>query len=341
MKKLNNYNKLNILGQGSIGKVYKVKSRKNNQEYALKVEYIEPGSNKNIGSSVWNEIEFSKTVAKKFPEQFIQLLSFDIIENCNENIHIPNFLTPNMKLHLKEKKEKKICIRKLYDIIDTSLSKLDESKMSLQQIYSIIIQLLYICYILEQSGWVHGDLHPGNIGIKYTDQEFIDILGNHRIPTFGIIVKAIDLGDIMHFSHVSDEKPFQGQKNTTELQHYTQHRIIDKMIVYEVMQDTTKYWDFIQSKNIKLDYIQDREKITEGNKSILEKISPHKDIQFRIYELLFPISFQKIILGHNFERLIENTYFVPKEDCLYFFYNFDNTELLINYFIQKMKQYII
>ena len=60
-----------------------------------------------------------------------------------------------------------------------------------QVILSLFIQVVYIAHLMNKEGYFHRDFHPKNIGIVYTTDEFINILGNN-IPTHGFLLQAID-----------------------------------------------------------------------------------------------------------------------------------------------------
>jgi len=64
-----------------IGTVFLAKYK--NKKYALKIEHIlEADLKKSSSSQIWREIFFSTKFANKYPEQFIKLYSYDIIDNC-------------------------------------------------------------------------------------------------------------------------------------------------------------------------------------------------------------------------------------------------------------------
>lgn len=57
-----------------------------------------------------------------------------------------------------------------YEYVDTTLDKL-----KLNELYSILIQLSYIIYIMNKHGYTHNDLHMNNIGIKKTNKKYSNI----------------------------------------------------------------------------------------------------------------------------------------------------------------------
>lgn len=124
-----NLNKCKIikeLGQGMVGITYLVEL--DSIQYALKIEKIpESHISKQLNTKYpeWREIKFSEQFGNKYPEQFIKLNAWDIIDNCdyvnpNDFSHLPE----EAQKRLQDKIDSKLCIRKLYSLVDTDLSKI-------------------------------------------------------------------------------------------------------------------------------------------------------------------------------------------------------------------------
>ena len=52
-------------------------------------------------------------------------------------------------------------------------------------ILDLLIQVVYISYIINKEGYIHNDLHPKNIGVVFTKDKYIEILGEWRIKNVG------------------------------------------------------------------------------------------------------------------------------------------------------------
>ena len=76
---------------------------------------------------------------------------------------------------LQYKNDSKSCIRKLYSLVNTDLSKIIKT-LDKKQLYSLIVQTAYIIWLLETETYSHNDLHSQNIGVVNTDKKYMNIL---------------------------------------------------------------------------------------------------------------------------------------------------------------------
>ena len=56
--------------------------------------------------------------------------------------------------------------------------------------------LVIFCTVMHKISYAHNDLHQGNLGIVYTQDEFVQI-GNIQIPTYGKKYVVLDYGTIV------------------------------------------------------------------------------------------------------------------------------------------------
>jgi hypothetical protein len=181
------YNIIKQLGKGAYGTTYKVEY--NSKYYALKKQKIlESDTKKNLNSNIWREIEFYKWINKLNSNDqvfFMKLYEYNIEKVCDLDQEVDN----------KELNRSKICLNLLVDLKDGVLENLTLSK---EQNNSLLIQMLYINYLLRKSNWIHNDIHPGNIGYKIVDTNTkLNIKINNKsfkIPTYGYIFSLIDYG---------------------------------------------------------------------------------------------------------------------------------------------------
>ncbi len=322
-----------FLAEGLMGKVYLVS--KNGNKYAMKIEYI--SSRKDV--YLRNELKFVKKVASKYPDQFIQLVHHEIIKECKEEYPVyPEWLDKKEKEYLVKLRSSGLCVRKIYSLIDTTLSNLDIGGLSLAKKYSLMIQLLYINHLIESNGFVHGDFHRGNIGVLKVDRDKkIKIFGK-EIPTFGYQCQAIDYGGILHKGSISSSRNYQ-QHDRTEKQHYEEHIVVDKLIVINSMFKESDFWNFVRDNGIKMNgFEKDLALIlSQPEIKLLEKISKNKYILFDLYKILFTKKFQKLVLGDKFKDKIDLECLIPSEDIIYAYSNFNNSKNLIKYFMARLK----
>ena len=327
------YKIIKFLGQGVTGKVYLVS--KNNVKYAMKIVYITSHND----SFLQTELKFLETIGKQNPDQFTQLIDYEIVDNCNEVFpDIPEWMPDSQRTYFTKLHSAKICVKKIYSLVDTTLSNINIKKLNLNQKYSIIIQILYIVYLFQQGKYNHGDLHSANIGVLYVNkQKTINIFGK-KIQTYGIQLQVIDYDGILQYDTMSITKNYQ-QSTDTEKEHFIEHDILDKILICKIMSNDKKYWEFIKKNNIKLKGLDaDMQKIfsQENEMKILNKITDNNIIKFKLFEFLFTTKFQKVILGKDFKKQLQIDYYIPREDILFSYINYNNTELLINYYINKL-----
>ncbi len=342
MSILSNYKIIKELGKGMIGTVYLIepdpiqmeinkKTTKKNipNQYALKIEHIEPKDTKpNSKSEVWREINFYKNFAYKYPEQFIQMLEYDFIDNCKHIQHYPyslDLFPKQVQNQLKKKATSKYCIRKIFDLVDGNLNNLID-KLNSNQIYSMIIQITWEINLLHSNGYTHGDLHSGNIGWLKTSKKTININGL-KIKTFGYQIKLIDFGLVMS---KYDTKTKKEEKKFNEL-------INTELSNIKYFLADTKLWDWMDKNNIKWDYDKTYSQIKKIKEfEIIKKFTTDKQDQIFLFDILFPELFQKIICGDKFKKIIKRKLFIPVEDILVLVKMSSNSDLIIKYFYDKI-----
>ena len=330
---MDDYKVLKFLSQGLMGKVYLVS--KDGKKYAMKVEYILSEND----PSVKNELKFLQEVASKHPEQFIQLVDYEFIQDCKEEApKIPDWVDENSKKYFLTLRNSKVCVRKIYSLIDNTLSDEIIRDMNLKERYSMLIQLLYINYLIQSNGFVHGDFHRGNIGlIKVEKDKKIKILGKD-IQTYGNQFVAIDYGGILHRDTLNRDKKYQ-DRETTELEHFQEHFIIDKLGIINNMVSTEDFWNYVKDNKIKMNDIEEDSKLILSQPEIkfLKDISNNKYLLFDLYKLLFTKKFQELVLRENFKEKIPFISWIPTADIIYAYSNFEDDILLINYFIARLE----
>lgn len=322
------YTIIKKLGNGMYGTVFLIKYKNNN--HALKIEHVlESDLDKNMESKVLREIIFCHKFASKYPNQFIQLLDYDFINNC-EHIQKYTFdmtVWPNeIQKEYKNLAQSKYCSRKIFTLVDSTLDKIIK-KLSINQIYSMIIQVTYIVYLLHSNNYVHGDLYINNIGYIKTTKKYISIL-NYKIKTFGYIYKVIDYGRVLHKSDSNNKKPYNFC-----YQHYNYCKYELTNIIYTFIKPSSIY------KNIKLDYAKiNRDMKKSSHFNFIEKLSENDNIQKFLFKIIYQEEYQKIVLGDKFEKVVNLKLRIPFEDILFFVImaTKQNYIKLIEYFNDKL-----
>jgi hypothetical protein len=324
---ISNYTIIKTLGKGMHGTVYLVKNIEG-YEFAMKVEQIfEKDLEQNSKSPVWREIDFANIMSSKYPQQFMKIFEYenkrcDYIHELDSN----RWSTMNVKVkqYFEELFSSSFCSIKITNIIDIMLHDIIYKISDKEIIYNLFIQVVYLSYIINKEGYYHRDLHPKNIGVIYTNDEFINILGK-EIPTNGYILQAIDYGMVIHAKYDLEENERKQLVDDNDL-YQNVYKIIFKIMLKELIE---KYPDKDINKLVP---------ISEKDKGEIEKIL-HRIIQHDNYayfeELLY-----KIIFFDKFQEQIgivdkvELFDFLSIKDVIYIFKNYNNLEKILLYLIR-------
>lgn len=199
------------LGYGTFGTVYLAKYNNIDCIYKIEKQTSTNGPNYNIG--YWREIEFS-TFTSKYPNFYMQLIGYNMIENCRHIQPEPNYVpNPKLKKILDVKKESTICSELLYTpVLENTIQHFFEKYIDLpilnKYMLSMIAQILYSLYLMHDAGYYHNDIRTNNIMSIKTDNLIIE-LDKYKISTYGSLIYIIDYGMITHikkFPNSLDER---------------------------------------------------------------------------------------------------------------------------------------
>ena len=302
------------------------------KNYALKIEKIaEKNINYNLKNQDWREIEFSLNFANKYPEQFIYLYAYDIIDNCYHiqdypDNKIPQHLPPDVIVRLEEKQKSKYCIRKVYSLIDSTFSKIYNT-ITQEQFYSFLAQISYIALLMKESGYSHNDLHGENVGVLYVNKnKKLNILGN-EIPTFGLQFKAIDFGNVLHNKYKLDKNEKQIHKLYLKEEI---NRLIRRMIIFE---NKINYPNKLITPDKSIELLNKIKK--HSLFQITKDLSKNYDDRFIIFQLLFPNEFQKIYLNEKYVETVYPIYKIDLVDFIFLLNNKSNYKKIIKFCSEK------
>ncbi len=346
------------LGQGMFGTVYEVKCKNTNKKFALKVEHILPTDvKKNFGSVFWREIEFANTMGKLYPDHFMKLYDYDIVDKCThkqEYSQDPKLFSETAQESFKDFSKSKYCSRKLYAFVDTTLyNEFKNNDFSMKEKYSIIVQYTYIVYLMNKHGFVHNDLHNQNVGVNYTTKKYINVFGK-KIPTFGRMLCLIDYGRVLHSDFKLGHNKLVDEKEEV-LYELNMESEIKRFLDWFVYQNVYYYLPELEplrkSKkrsganptSLMQYYMPDlfRTRAFEvfrksQQRKYMEYFSPYLDTQFFLYQLLYPEKFQKSLLGKDFKKVIPDIIALPIQDIIFIsdypVKNLEQKKFFINYF---------
>ncbi len=334
------YKTIKRLGIGAFGTVYLVKDKKG-KKYAMKIEKI---NSKNIPKSTkskhWREINFAKTMSSKYPKHFMKLYNYNIKKDC-DYVHnwdslpfrIEDIKNTYLKKQLIKLEKSSDCSIKVYSFVDYNfkdiINKLKNSKNGKIKIYDIIIQILYIIYLMKKNKYYHADFYNLNIGFVKTKDKTIKILGKD-IPTHGYFIVPIDYGNILSSKYNLNKTEQKLFKYKNELLN-----IIGHIFAYMYSID--------ELKNLGLKY-STKPTVSKKDKELLEKLLNDKktqklnkeiknDLINYLYKIIFYQKFQKEILGKKLKEPIPPIEFIPISNFIYMVCNIYQPKKILEYFL--------
>lgn len=309
------------IGYGMYGTVYEGLYK--NEKVAIKIEKIpETHIEYNLLYTEWREIYFSLEFANFHPDFFIKLLDYDIINSCDliqKYSADINTMPEDVKKLLLEKKESKYCIRKIYSYVDTTLKKILET-LNKTELYSMLLQVIIMIYLMQQNNYTHNDLHADNIGANKLDQIKIIRFMDKDIHLVGYQYLCIDYGLVLNpvFIKTKSEKKKYKKNYKHEI-----NKILTRMIYFE--KPTIK-------KVLPLEFNRNiYDKIKLSDKFIkLKEITKSKTDRFILYQILYPEDFQKIYFSEKYTEINRPQFRIELEDLLFIFKNKKNLKKVID-----------
>jgi len=191
---------IKTLGTGMYATTYLVKL--DGKQYALKKQKILEGNrNRSSRSITWREMFFYDYVTKMPPETqkfFCKLYGFNIEDNCKHTQIRPKNIqkNANLKAKMDEINASNICANFLIEYKgDTTLYDFMGTKLVPKQIYSILLQLCKIIFVMSDALYAHNNVHLGNFMVLPTKDKTFEFQGA-QIPHNGLQISAIDYGDM-------------------------------------------------------------------------------------------------------------------------------------------------
>lgn len=268
------------LASGMVGTSYLAKYGK--EKVIMKISHINSDELQNPISNLNASIKFND-FAKNYPQHFMILLEYGIINDCKYKHEYPFSIKhwPKkihdefIKLH-----DSDICIRQIYSpVLDGTIAswyrelntKLEKPNYDVWKdkpaIYSYFIQFYYIYWLMKSNGILHGDAHMSNTMYKLTDKKTINInLGKttYRVPTYGKQIYLIDY-DGIYINRFNDKSKDRLIKDITS----NPHVYLAEMFLSSC---TQPWWGDNKIKNIKIPPV----------KTILNKMKKSPQISYLI-----------------------------------------------------------
>lgn len=331
---MNNIKIIKKIGQGMLANVYLCELDKN--QYALKVEKI-PENNIEFDLSVqeWREVDFSYCFANNYPNHFVTLckhsveeLDDDSSDESEENYVVKKYkikgdYCKSTKNRLKKKNKSNFYMKRLYTLVDDVLKNVIDD-LSKEQLYSVTIQVAFICFVMQIHGYTHNDLHLKNIGIIWTNDEHITLI-DKKIKTYGIHVKALDFGIVLHNKYFLN-------KDETQIHKYGLVNDINRFVIRLVK------FEYIEGNDVvKIigwnDYPDTFDEFVSSSDYYLVEdrgINPYD--RFYIYQMLYPDNFQKMFLKTKYKKTNKPIFRYDLEHILYIFKHKLDLRKIMKYF---------
>lgn len=129
---------------------------------------------------------------------FCKLYGFKIEDNCQHTQIRPKNIqkNANLKAKMNQINASNICANflieykgntTLYDFMGTTLTS--------KQIYTILLQLCKIIFVMSEAMYSHNNVHLGNFMVLATKDKTFEFMGA-QIPHNGLQISAIDYGDM-------------------------------------------------------------------------------------------------------------------------------------------------
>lgn len=326
-----------VLGRGMNGTVYLVKDNKNNK-YAFKIQQILPKDIKpSLSAHIWREIHFAKNVANKYPQHFMQLFDYKIDKSCKHKQSWKGFpfvmkdLPKAQQTYYKKLFASPYCSIKLWSVIDMTFDDLLKSWKTFHSdiYYDLMIQVMYIIYLINKEGYYHNDFHQGNIGIVKTDKKNITIM-NQKIQTYGYLVQAIDY-------ELNLNKKYK-MKGWEEIKLREDNDIYSIVFLWcHDFADLKHFYKGIEIKEYEIiDIPKEEEELLSCYLQHLNLTKEnHKFLMNILFKIIFYEKYERMILGDKFTKAIPPKLYLPLNVIIYMVKHIYEPEKILKYIIKN------
>lgn len=344
------YKIIKELNKGDNGIVYLIE--KYDKIYVLKRQKLLPKEVKlNYKYSIWREIDFNKFV-NKLPnsKQKYFMIMYDYQINKCDYQHKPKYVNPSNKEDLISRNKSKYCLDMVLEYKGNIIYDLFKKGLSIKEKYCFIIQVLYALDIMRSNGYLHSDIHQGNIIYQKI---------NYPIKIYGKTLPCeyqyslIDYGFVRHIKYDKTKKSenFTNEllkENWDVLYHINHNIILQSNMLYESCVDKkislpkitrveTMYL-FYKDTNIwnkikKILYADNEEwfNLYESKQEI-----KNWDLFNNIFTLFSALNRKKFLEYSGWNIYIPNL--IHSDDIIFMVKNITDNKKMIKYFLNKLSK---
>ncbi len=344
--KYDNLKILQPLGNGAMGRVFVCSLGK--QHYALKISKLIPSLMKPKSGEVWRELQFYTNMSAKMKKTLkLYLIDYKIVDNCNAlpTINKRLYQHPITMKNIKEWPayqqaihraliKSPFCLLQVMPILRgnslrhlldetmkrsrSGVSKLKPSTkpilfsaFSKKQYYEWLIDILKQLQLLHKTGYIHGDVHPGNIMVLDSGDAVLIDYGLVNSPKWSSKVSLMDDCDyLFYFTYMTNHYEEHVRMNAI---HGNKYQVSHAMY----QRDLKK---FLKTEEAR--YIAPLcEKVTAARRH---------DMMFSLAEMLLPDFIKHLTCGRYANEIIwHELWLINIEDALYMLRNIDNLSKII------------
>jgi hypothetical protein len=213
----------------------------------------------------------------------------------------------------------------------------------------MVMQLLTVSTIMDLNYFEHNDLNENNIAYIKTNEKYV-YYNNYRIPTFGYIYQIIDYDSIKSYRVIQGQNKNKIEINNDENHNSKQQNINN--VRSNILKIIIKV--FINKDNLLGCFYKNRIRYNRANEikkfkklpeysNLLNLYKLDDFLLYKIFQIFYQESHQRLILGDKFKKTINLKFYVPFEDIKFMIEtiiknNTRNTyNIIMKYLFNKLK----
>ena len=302
-----------------------------NDKYALQIAHVlekhaKLPAKKQLSAPMWREIEFAQTMHELQPDHFTKLYDWKIAPYPNK------YGLDKRQITNKDLSASTVCAMMLYERIDLTLYQLCISWKEFRDdiFQALLIQLIYVVSLMQKEKYVHNDLNPLNIGLRYTNKKWL-VVNGQQVPTYGMLICIIS-GSILN------EKYILSRSEREYLKYASDIFMIVNTLSFRYGGFSYFYKKELQDKSLndfsisKADFCTLRlilgdTKHSKENEVWLVRI---------LYRIIYYDKYERAILGKKLKQVIPPQYLMPMNMSLFIIANIYDIDAILKYLTREV-----